>query len=103
MSATFETTTDDGGGVLVVRGEVDLANAGELAAALTALAGAGGPVTVDLSAAEYLDSAGIKVLFEHAERGRLRVRLPPSSTVAAAVRASHLDRVAEIEVRPLPS
>lgn len=103
MSATFETATDDAGRVLVVRGEIDLANAGELADALAALAGAGGTVTVDLSAAEYLDSAGIKVLFEHAERGRLRVRLPAGSTVAAAIRASHLDRVAEIEAGPLPS
>ena len=95
MSATFETGPN-GGAVLVVRGEIDLANAAELDAALTDRPG--DDVTVDLSAAEYLDSAGIKVLFEHARRRRLRVVLADDTIIAAAIRASRLDGVAVVEV-----
>ncbi len=96
MSATIETRPN-GGGVLVVRGEIDLANAAELDAALAARPAAE-DVTVDLSAAEYLDSAGIKVLFEHARRRRLRVVLADDTIIAAAIRASRLDGVAVVEV-----
>ena len=97
MSATFETRAN-GGGVLVVRGEIDLANAAELDAALTARPG-DEDITVDLSAVEYLDSAGIKVLFEHARRRRLRVVLADDTIIAAAIRASRLEEVAVVEVR----
>ena len=34
----------------------------------TASEGTRGPITVDLSAVKYLDSAGINVLFEHADQ-----------------------------------
>ena len=97
MSATFEPGPH-GGGALVVRGEIDLANAAELDAALTAWP-ADEDVTVDLSAVEYLDSAGIKVLFEHARRRRLRVVLADDTIIAALIRASRLDGVAVVEVR----
>lgn len=97
MSATFETGPNDRG-VLVVRGEFDLANAAELDAALTARPD-DEDLTVDLSAAEYLDSAGIKILFEHARRRPLRVVLAGDTIIAAAIRASRLDGVAVVEVR----
>jgi anti-anti-sigma factor len=97
MSATFETGPN-GGAVLVVRGEIDLANAAELDAALAARPAAE-DVTVDLSAAEYLDSAGIQVLFEHARGRRLRVLLADYTIIGAAIRASRLDGVAVVEVR----
>ncbi|MEN3533703.1 STAS domain-containing protein [Microbispora sp. ZYX-F-249] len=59
----------DGTPVLTVSGEIDMSNAGELEAALTDAAGAGGhALLVDLSAVEYLDSAGLTVLFAHAAR-----------------------------------
>jgi len=61
---------------LTVTGEIDLGTAPVLARALEALeATTAGPVVVDLTAVEYLDSAGIGVLFAHAER--LEIVVPP--------------------------
>jgi anti-sigma B factor antagonist len=56
-------------GVLVVAGEVDMASAPRLRAALSGLATAGGRVTVDLTAVSFLDSAGIAALFEELPSG----------------------------------
>jgi anti-anti-sigma factor len=59
----------DGTPVLTVSGEIDMSNAGELEAALADAAGDDGhALLVDLSAVEYLDSAGLTVLFAHAAR-----------------------------------
>ena len=59
----------DGGRVLAVAGEIDLSNSGELAAAVEAeFDGAGGSVLLDLTAVDYLDSAGLSILLLHAER-----------------------------------
>ncbi|AYG78066.1 hypothetical protein DWB77_00173 [Streptomyces hundungensis] len=58
----------DGTALLTAVGEIDMSNAGELAAALT---GTAAPLVLDLSGVEYLDSAGLSVLFPHAERLQL--------------------------------
>ena len=59
--------------VLKVIGEIDLSNVESFARALeTALSeAADAPLSVDLSAVEYLASAAVNVLFPHAERIRL--------------------------------
>jgi anti-anti-sigma factor len=59
----------DAEGRLVVRaiGEVDASNVTDLAKALAHGLNQGGLLTVDLSAVEYLDSAGINALVPHAE------------------------------------
>jgi anti-anti-sigma factor len=60
---------DDGTLVLKAAGEIDMSNVDTLSQALTGAVGeAGGSndtVTVDLSAVEYLDSAGFNVLYIH--------------------------------------
>ncbi|MFF9768308.1 STAS domain-containing protein [Streptomyces sp. NPDC053086] len=62
----------DGTPRLAVSGEIDMSNAGSLADAL----GAGsGPLVLDLTEVEYLDSAGLSVLFTHADR--LELIVPP--------------------------
>jgi anti-anti-sigma factor len=59
----------DGTPVLTAVGEVDMSNAADFASALThAVQGAPGRLTVDLTALEYLDSAGLAVLFPHVDR-----------------------------------
>ncbi|GAA2706631.1 STAS domain-containing protein [Actinoplanes palleronii] len=54
---------------LIAAGEIDMSNAETFAAALAeALAGAGGTtLVVDLTAVEYLDSAGLAALFANAD------------------------------------
>ncbi|OXS37186.1 STAS domain-containing protein [Streptomyces sp. XY006] len=60
----------DGTPRLSVSGEIDMSNASALAEALDT---GSGHVVVDLTAVEYLDSAGLSVLFARAERLELIV------------------------------
>ncbi len=60
----------DGTPRLSVSGEIDMSNAAALAEALD---NGSGPLVVDLTAVEYLDSAGLSVLFAHADRLELIV------------------------------
>jgi anti-sigma B factor antagonist len=96
-------------GVLVARltGEIDMSNAeGIGAAVLEATPNDAIGVILDLSAVEYLDSAGIYVVFGMRSRLRargqsLRLALPASSPVDDALRLagvqSHVDVVATVE------
>jgi anti-sigma B factor antagonist len=63
----------DGIPVVTVAGEIDMSNAGRFRDALGLAAAAvdGGSFVVDLTDVEYLDSAGVHVLFAHASRIRL--------------------------------
>lgn len=63
----------DGTFALVAIGEIDLSNVATFAEALSkAIATAGtNPVTVDLSAVEYLDSGAINALFDKADQVRI--------------------------------
>lgn len=58
----------DGTPRLTAAGEIDISNIDVFSEALTtASEGTRGPITVDLSAVKYLDSAGINALFRHAD------------------------------------
>ncbi|TQJ92174.1 STAS domain-containing protein [Streptomyces sp. SLBN-31] len=57
--------TADGTALLTVTGEIDMSNSGRLADALDRLPG---HVVLDLTGVDYLDSAGLNVLFARAER-----------------------------------
>jgi anti-sigma B factor antagonist len=66
----------DGIPVVTVAGEIDMSNADRFRdalglAAATAATADGGSFVVDLTGVEYLDSAGVHVLFAHAARIRL--------------------------------
>ncbi|MFI0897580.1 STAS domain-containing protein [Streptomyces sp. NPDC020983] len=68
ISLSFRTRPD-GAVVLSAAGEVDMSNCAELAAAADRALGLGpGPLVVDLSAVEYLDSAGLNELLVRANR-----------------------------------
>ena len=57
----------DGAQVLTAVGEIDMSNADSFREALSRASAADGrPVVVDLTGVEYLDSAGLTVLFTHA-------------------------------------
>ncbi|WP_089951538.1 STAS domain-containing protein [Lentzea xinjiangensis] len=63
---TLTRTTDQRGrSVLKAAGEIDLSNTAAFAAALS---DAEGSLVVDLTEVHYIDSAGMSVLFAHAER-----------------------------------
>jgi anti-anti-sigma factor len=59
-----ERARDDGTTVLVVCGELDLATAAEVKAALDALAEADRATVLDLSEVSFLDSTGLKVIVQ---------------------------------------
>ena len=76
----------DGVVVLDATGEVDMSNAGEFSAALAdaRTEAADDTVVVDLTKLEYIDSAGLAVLFPHVDHIRLLAGplLAPVLTVA---------------------
>ncbi|SNY47062.1 STAS domain-containing protein [Paractinoplanes atraurantiacus] len=89
---TFATVQDpDGATVLSAAGEIDMSNAAEFSAALDgALAEAGdAPVVVDLTKVDYIDSAGLAVVFPHIDR----VRLVASEVLAPVLTVVGLDDV----------
>ncbi len=78
-------------------GEIDLSNIDAFTRALaTASAGSGGPITVDLSAVKYVDSAGINALFDQAvQADRLHVIVHP--LLIRVLRISGLSEIATVE------
>jgi anti-anti-sigma factor len=66
FQAAIDKTTD--GAVVAVGGEIDLANASELAEMLEPLRQSGSPVTVDLADVTFIDSSGLHALLEFAAR-----------------------------------
>lgn len=71
MMTPLSINTDrgaDGTPRVVAAGEIDISNIHAFTEALTtASEGNRRPITVDMSAVKYLDSAGINVLFKHAD------------------------------------
>jgi anti-anti-sigma factor len=82
---------------VVVVGEIDLHNATELHDALATAARDADHVVVDLTKTEYLDSAGIRVLFDHARRARLELVVEDNRIVSSVVAVSGL--IAMVDVR----
>ena len=76
MATPLELSTrpgTDGIPVVTVADEIDMSNADRFrdALGLAAAVADGGSFVVDLTGVEYLDSAGVHALFEHAARIRL--------------------------------
>jgi anti-sigma B factor antagonist len=84
--------------VVHVSGEVDASNADDLRdAVLRSVSNQDRGLVVNLSETGYLDSSGIQLLFEAAERLRdrqleLRVVVPPDSFVADVLRVTRLEQ-----------
>jgi anti-anti-sigma factor len=87
----------DGAPALTAAGEIDMSNADTFTAALVdAVAQAGDhPLVVDLTAIEYLDSAGLAALFEQAERIHLVIGplLAPLLEVSGLAELTTVDRL----------
>ncbi|MER7167083.1 STAS domain-containing protein [Micromonospora sp. NPDC000207] len=97
MTTALTLTTSrraDGAAVLHAVGEIDMSNADSFAAALAGAAEGGeGFLVVDLTAVEYLDSAGLAALFPHADR----VRLVASPLLAPLLAISGLSDLTTVE------
>jgi anti-anti-sigma factor len=99
-------STEDRDGVVVahVSGEVDLANAARLGRALTrAIPNDAVGVVIDLSSTTYLDSSGVSLVFDLAERLQarqqlVRVALPEDAPLRRVLRVVNLEAVVPIVV-----
>lgn len=101
--AELEVVSADGVSVARLSGEIDLSNAESIGDAVVLLFDRPGVgVVIDLTAIDYLDSAGVRLLFrvvQSSERagGSLRVVIPAASNVrrildlADVQHAIHLD------------
>ena len=87
----------DGAARVVVEGEIDLSNIAEFTEAIAdARAGTRKPITVDLGAVRYIDSAGINVLFDHADEvDRLHLIVHP--VLVRVLTISGLSSIATVE------
>lgn len=82
--------------VVEVSGEIDLANATALGDAIDGASAGSGAVVVDLSGVRFLGSAGVRVLFDCAQRMRVELVVPQDGIVAPVVRVSGLAQVVTI-------
>ena len=95
--AALEVDRRQGVPVVQVSGEIDASNADELRdAVLRTVSNQDRGLVVDLSETGYLDSSGIQLLFNAAERLRarqleLRVVVPAESFVADVLRVTRLE------------
>jgi anti-sigma B factor antagonist len=80
----------DGSQVLTADGEIDMSNAGQLGDALAQTGD--GPVVVDLTSVGYLDSAGLTVLFAHADH----IELVVTSLLAPVLTICGLSEITQV-------
>ncbi|MFD1148481.1 STAS domain-containing protein [Saccharothrix hoggarensis] len=80
----------DGTARLIVTGEIDFATAPLLREAIDNALTSDTTLVIDLRAVTYLDSAGIDVLFEQAERRTIELAVNPRGPVLRILRISGL-------------
>jgi anti-anti-sigma factor len=103
MTVATVRTNDEGGSVrITVSGEVDLANAATVEnEILAAVPHHPSPVSVDLADLDYMDSVGVRILFELAARLQelgsvLTLLVPLDSPMRQLVEISGLDLIANL-------
>ena len=84
----------DGGQTLTADGEIDMSNAGQLRDALEQAGG--GPLVIDLTSCDYLDSAGLTVLFTHADH----IELVVTPLLAPVLTISGLSEITTVSASP---
>ncbi len=89
-------TSPDGAAILTVTGEIDMRTVPDFQQVLTQAATSHPRLSVDLTAAAYLDSGGIAALFDAARHTALELILGPGCLVTPVIEISSLDHVAAI-------
>ena len=92
------TTHADGSATVAVVGEVDTVTAGPFRAAITAAADVHARVLVDLTRTTYLDSAGVKVLYDFVDRG-VELELDGAGILVRILTITGLDRELTVHLR----
>jgi anti-anti-sigma factor len=106
MMTPLSLNTDrgvDGTPRVIAAGEIDISNVHTFTEALTAASeGNRRPITVDMSAVKYLDSAGINVLFKHADEiNRLHLIVHPF--LMRILKITGLSDIATVQPAKAPS
>ncbi len=88
--------------VLAVRGEIDMANATDVSTRLLTASGDSSSIVLDLGELTYIDSAGIRMLFDLSEQlGRdqrqLVLAVGPDAPVRRALEITKLDTLVTVE------
>jgi anti-anti-sigma factor len=97
MTARFHTTTSAGGAVTVTAvGEIDLATVGQFRDTLAHAGADRDRLIIDITAVDYLDSAGIRVLYEFTTSHALEVLVQPGGVAIVTLEVSGLADVVTI-------
>jgi anti-anti-sigma factor len=106
MTTPLTLNTDrgvDGTPRVIAAGEIDISNIHVFTEALTTASdGSRRPITVDMSAVKYLDSAGINVLFKHADEiDHLHLIVHPF--LMRVLTITGLSEIATVQPAPAPA
>ncbi|WP_063821733.1 STAS domain-containing protein [Nocardia pneumoniae] len=82
--------------VVIVHGEVDMASAPRLQAALDEAQRGGKPLVVDMSEVEFLGSAGLSVLLVASEAEQAPLRVVASDAVRRPIELTGLDKLLSV-------
>jgi anti-sigma B factor antagonist len=99
---SISTSDRDGRAVVVIRGELDLATAPDLEAAIKSRLDDGQDVVVDLRELEFMDSTGLRVLVaahgrvEGTEQRFLIVRPLPGASIERILAVAGVERVLDL-------
>ena len=85
--------------LVVVSGDIDLANVDEFQAVMTRAGDGASALTVDLTGVDYCDSAAVRALFTLAAGTELTMVVRPSGHMATLLWISGLDRVVTVVTR----
>jgi anti-sigma B factor antagonist len=103
VSVELSTREGDGQVVVVLRGELDVAEAARVAASLAVVAASGRDVIVDLEGLEFIDSSGLAALVrarQHARRaGRDLLLAAPQQQVRRMLAITRLIDVFAVHAR----
>ena len=102
--ARVDRRTEHGTEIVRVSGEIDLSNAALVRDAIGAALPDLPVVVLDLTGTEYLDSAGIAMLFRLAERlsynrQELQLVVPVDAPIRAVIGLTRLDQVVSVKNR----
>ena len=82
--------------LVVVSGDIDLANVAEFQNAMTKACNGSPALQVDLTGVSYCDSAAVRALFTLAATTALTMIVKPNGHITTLLAISGLDRVAEV-------